>query len=169
VVTADRMPLLEAGALAATEAESAAPWTAEPPVAITPSTSTPSDTLAVHTADTTAPWFADRIRSLDSSIVNLEFSGEVWFWKGPAPWHFVTVPEQQSAEIEAVSALVTYGWGVIPVTARIGATSWQTSLFPKDGQYLVPVKTQVRKAEAIELGDLVTVSLIVELSRPPHS
>jgi hypothetical protein len=101
--------------------------------------------------------------------VNLEFSGEVWFWKGPAPWHFVTVPEQQSAEIEAVSALVTYGWGVIPVTARIGATSWQTSLFPKDGQYLVPVKTQVRKAEAIELGDLVTVSLIVELSRPPHS
>jgi hypothetical protein len=56
---------------------------------------------------------------------------------------------------------VTYGWGVIPVTAQIGDTSWQTSLFPKDGRYLVPVKAQVRKAEALELGDVVTVNLIV--------
>lgn len=93
--------------------------------------------------------------------VNLEFSGEIWFWKGPAPWHFVTVPDEESAEIAAVAAYVTYGWGVIPVTAQIGDTSWQTSLFPKGEQYLVPVKTQVRKAEAIELGDLVTVSLTI--------
>jgi Domain of unknown function (DUF1905) len=93
--------------------------------------------------------------------MNLEFSGEMWFWKGPAPWHFVTVPEEESGEISAVSTFVTYGWGVIPVKAQIGNTLWQTSLFPKDGQYLVPVKTQVRKAEAIELGDLVSVSLIV--------
>jgi Domain of unknown function (DUF1905) len=93
--------------------------------------------------------------------MDLEFSGEVWFWKGPAPWHFVTVPDDESGEIAAVSAYLTYGWGVIPVTAQIGATSWQTSLFPKEGQYLVPVKTQVRQAEAIGLGDVVTVSLIV--------
>jgi hypothetical protein len=93
--------------------------------------------------------------------VILEFRGEVWFWKGPAPWHFVTVPDDASAEIAAVSAYLTYGWGVVPVTAQIGDTSWQTSLFPKDGQYLVPVKTQVRKAEVIELGDVVTVSLVV--------
>jgi hypothetical protein len=93
--------------------------------------------------------------------MNLEFSGEVWFWKGPAPWHFVTVPDEESEEIAAVSAFVTYGWGVIPVEAQIGTTSWQTSLFPKDGQYLVPVKTQIRKAEEIELGDLVTVRLRV--------
>jgi uncharacterized protein DUF1905 len=93
--------------------------------------------------------------------VDLEFSGEVWFWKGPAPWHFVTVPDPESGEIEAVSAYVTYGWGVIPVTAQIGDTTWQTSLFPKDGGYVVPVKTHVRKAEAIELGDVVTVSLTV--------
>jgi hypothetical protein len=93
--------------------------------------------------------------------MNLEFSGELVFWKGPSPWHFITVPDEESGEIEAVAQLVTYGWGVIPVTARIGTTSWQTSLFPKDGLYQVPVKAWVRKAESIELGDRVTVALVV--------
>jgi hypothetical protein len=94
--------------------------------------------------------------------MNLEFSGEVWFWRGPAPWYFVTVPEQESDELKATSALVTYGWGMIPVTARIGGTGWKTSLFPKEGRYLVPVKTWVRKAEGLEVGDAVTVRLAVD-------
>ena len=44
---------------------------------------------------------------------------------------------------------VSYGWGVIPVTVRIGATTWTTSLFPKGGGYLVPLKDRVRAAEGI--------------------
>jgi len=96
--------------------------------------------------------------------VDLQFSGELWFWKGPAPWHFVTVPDPESAEIEAASALVTYGWGMIPVDARIGGTRWATSLWPKDGQYVVPVKAWVRKAEQLELGDVVTVALTLDLA-----
>ena len=92
-------------------------------------------------------------------LVELEFAGEVWFWKGPAPWYFVTVPDGGSAEIEALAPSLTYGWGVIPVTARIGGTSWQTSLFPKDGAYLVPLKAKVRAAEGVALGDVVTVRL----------
>jgi hypothetical protein len=95
--------------------------------------------------------------------MQLEFPGELWFWKGPAPWHFVRVPEQESAELEAASAMVTYGWGMIPVEATIGATRWPTSLWPKDGLYLVPVKAGVRKAERLELGDTVTVRLSVDL------
>jgi len=95
--------------------------------------------------------------------VDLEFRGELWFWKGPAPWHFVTVPEPQSAELEAASAMVTYGWGMIPVDATIGRTRWTTSLWPKDGQYVVPVKAWVRKAEQLELGDVVAVRLAVGL------
>jgi hypothetical protein len=91
--------------------------------------------------------------------MNLEFSGELWFWKGPAPWHFVTVGQPQCHELEAASAIVSYGWGMIPVTARIGRTSWTTSLWPKDGRYIVPVKAWVRKAEGLELGDIVTVRL----------
>jgi hypothetical protein len=93
--------------------------------------------------------------------MDLEFTGEMWWWKGPAPWHFVTVPEPECMELEAASALVTYGWGMIPVTARIGGTSWKTSLFPKDGRYIVPVKARVRHAEGLEVGDTVTVRLAV--------
>jgi Domain of unknown function (DUF1905) len=95
--------------------------------------------------------------------MNLEFSGEIWFWRGPAPWHFITVPEAQCAELESASPLVTYGWGMIPVTARIGATGWTTSLFPKDSRYIVPVKTAVRKAEGLDVGDMVTIRLAVDV------
>jgi hypothetical protein len=93
--------------------------------------------------------------------MDLEFTGELWFWKGPAPWHFVTVPDAQCGELEAASSMVSYGWGMIPVTAQIGETRWTTSLFPKDGAYIVPVKAWVRKAEDLDVGDLVTVSLKV--------
>ena len=92
-------------------------------------------------------------------MVDLEFSGEIIHWRGPAPFHFVMVPDEQSAAIEAVSSMVTYGWGAIPVHARIGQTEFTTSLFPKGDLYLVPIKAAVRRAEALMLGDQVTVRL----------
>ena len=95
--------------------------------------------------------------------MDLEFSGEVWSWRGPAPYHFVTVPEEDSAELEEMAAAVTYGWGMIPVAARIGETRWTTSLFPKDGGYVVPLKDLVRKAEGIDVGDHVTLRLSVDV------
>ena len=95
--------------------------------------------------------------------MNLEFSGTVWFWKGPAPWHFVTVPEDECGELEDASAFVTYGWGMIPVSAQLGDTEWKTSLFPKDGRYIVPLKTWVREAEGIEVGDVVSVRLALDV------
>ena len=93
--------------------------------------------------------------------MNIEFSGKIWFWKGPAPWFFVTVPPEQSRDLRAISSLVTYGWGVIPVTVRIGKSEWKTSLFPKDDLYLVPIKASVRKAENLDEGDTVTIRLEV--------
>jgi len=51
---------------------------------------------------------------------------------------------------------------MIPVTAQIGETGWTTSLFPKDGRYIVPLKTVVRKAEGIDVGDTVTIRLAVD-------
>jgi hypothetical protein len=93
--------------------------------------------------------------------MNLEFSGEIWFWRGPAPWCFITVPVEECRELEAASALVSYGWGMIPVTAKIGATEWKTSLFPKDGGYIVPVKAAVRQAERLAVGDIAMVRLTV--------
>jgi hypothetical protein len=50
---------------------------------------------------------------------------------------------------------------MIPVTARIGGTRWTTSLFPKDGGYVVPIKDAVRAAEGLEVDDVVTVTLVV--------
>lgn len=91
--------------------------------------------------------------------MRIEFSGAIWYWRGPAPFTFVTVPEDESRDLKAVSAAVTYGWGMIPVTASIGATTWRTALFPKDGCYVLPVKAAVRKAEALDVGDVVTARL----------
>ena len=95
--------------------------------------------------------------------MNIEFNGKIWFWSGPAPWFFVTVPAAQSLELRDISGIVTYGWGMIPVSARIGQTEWTTSLFPKDDQYILPIKASVRKAESIDEGDSVTVQLEVRL------
>lgn len=93
--------------------------------------------------------------------MNIEFSGAIWYWRGPAPWYFVTVPAKQADDLNAIVGSVTYGWGMIPATIRIGATVWQTSLFPKDGRYLVPIKASVRKTEKLGEGDTVTVRLEV--------
>jgi hypothetical protein len=95
--------------------------------------------------------------------MELEFTGEMWFWRGPAPFHFVTVPEPESGALADASSLVSYGWGMIPVTAQIRDTTWTTSLYPKDGRYIVPVKTWVRKAEEIDVGDTVTVRLSIDV------
>jgi hypothetical protein len=95
--------------------------------------------------------------------VELEFSGEIWHWRGPSPYHFVTVPDEDSAHLEDMASSVTYGWGMIPVSAQVGETTFTTSLYPKDGGYVVPLKDAVRRAEALELGDTVTIRLHVDL------
>jgi hypothetical protein len=93
--------------------------------------------------------------------MNIEFNGKIWFWKGPAPWYFVTVPAKQCRDLKVISGAVTYGWGMIPANVRIGKTEWKTSLWPKDDHYIVPIKTSVRKAENLEEGDTVTIRLEV--------
>jgi len=93
--------------------------------------------------------------------MQIEFNGVIWYWHGPSPFYFVTVPAEQSEALKVISGLVTYGWGMIPVSARIGNTQWKTSLFAKDGRYIVPIKASVRKAENLDQGDEVTVWLEV--------
>ena len=95
--------------------------------------------------------------------MDLEFAGPIWYWKGPAPHHFVTVPDEESALIDEVAHIVTYGWGCIPVSGEIGDTAFTTSLFPKDGGYIVPVKVAVRRAEGVGEGDEVAVRLRIDV------
>ncbi|MCT9080133.1 DUF1905 domain-containing protein [Streptomyces fulvoviolaceus] len=95
--------------------------------------------------------------------MRLAFTGRVIEWRGPAPYYFVPVPDAESDDIREVAAMATYGWGVIPVEARIGETSFETSLFPKDGGYLLPLKNAVRKPQGIAAGDDVSVRMTVRL------
>jgi hypothetical protein len=95
--------------------------------------------------------------------LQLVFSGPVWEWRGPAPHHFVTVPEAEAGMLEAVSEMVTYGWGMIPVSVRMGGAEWTTSLWPKDGGYIVPLKAAVRKSEGVEVGDVVDLRVDVDV------
>ena len=73
------------------------------------------------------------------------------------------VPEEQSGALRAISSQVTYGWGVIPVQARIGETEWKTSLFPKAGRYLVPIRVSVQRSEHLGVGDTVTIRLEISM------
>jgi hypothetical protein len=91
----------------------------------------------------------------------VRFTDEIWYWRGPAPFYFVTVPDEFCRDIDAIAREVTYGWGMIPVRVRLGASSWQTSLWPKDGRYIVPIKTAVRRAERVDEGTTVTLDLDV--------
>ncbi|MBW8706588.1 hypothetical protein MBT84_43890 [Streptomyces sp. MBT84] len=98
-----------------------------------------------------------------TALMELVFAGPVIEWRGPSPYYFVTVPAEESADIREVAAMATYGWGVIPVEARIGGTAFTTSLFPKDGGYLLPLKNAVRKPQGLSAGDDVTVAMTVRL------
>ena len=93
--------------------------------------------------------------------MRLEFEAEVFQWRGPSPYYFVAVPEPMCDDLRVAAHDVSYGWGVVPVTVQIGATSWTTSLFPKDGGYLVPLKDRVREAEDIAQDDVVELVLTI--------
>lgn len=93
----------------------------------------------------------------------LTFTAKIWYWRGPSPYYFVTVPPEQSASLRAIMREVTYGWGMIPIRAKVGHTEWTTSMFPKDGGYIVPLKDKIRKAEALSEGNEIEIEIEVNL------
>jgi hypothetical protein len=80
--------------------------------------------------------------------IEFKFLSEVWIYPGKAAWYFVTLPEDIAAEIKFFTGK-KIGFGTIRVFARIGNTSWKTSIFPdsKSNSYLLPIKADVRKKE----------------------
>jgi hypothetical protein len=89
--------------------------------------------------------------------MNFEFSGQVWEWRGPAPVYFVSVPSAQADEIRAAVQVLSYGWGMIPVVATIGGLEFKTSLFAKNGTYVLPLKNAVRLPLELQVDELVDV------------
>ncbi len=100
-----------------------------------------------------------------------EFTGPVWLWRGKAKdgtptqtaWHFLTIDGEVADAIRAAAPGRSAAWGSVYVNAVIGATRWQTSVFPsKDvGGYMLPIKASVRKAEGLGEGSVVTVQLVL--------
>jgi hypothetical protein len=90
-----------------------------------------------------------------------EFRAPLWRWQGESPWHFVTLPEEQSDEIDERTRDVQRGFGSIRVEVTVGTTVWATSLFPSTshGAYLLPVKKAVRVAEGLTADKPVDVRL----------
>ena len=105
------------------------------------------------------PFRPQTVPVTDPTSFRLEFTGEIWYWRGPSPFHFVWVPEDGCARLREIANDVTYGWGMIPVHVRVGETGFDTSLFPKDGRYLVPLRDVVRRAERLEIGATVPIEL----------
>ncbi|GAA4519547.1 hypothetical protein GCM10023160_03490 [Brachybacterium paraconglomeratum] len=95
--------------------------------------------------------------------MDLTFTATTVEWRGPAPFVFAAIPDDEADAIAAIARSATYGWGCIPVSARIGKTDFTTSLFPRDGGYLVPVKVAVQRAEQVGVGDLVEVALHIDV------
>ena len=92
--------------------------------------------------------------------VDFEFEGPVIEWRGPAPFYFVLVPEEESADIKFAAKGLEY-WGQVPVVVQIQGIEFGTALFPKDGRYLLPLKDAVRRAAGIEVDEVVAVELNV--------
>ena len=101
---------------------------------------------------------------------SVDVTATLWIWaslEAAASWHFVTIEGEAADAIRATALMQRLeggqrrGWGSIRVSATIGDTNWQTSVFPsrENGGYLLPVKATVRKAESLAAGDEVTVHL----------
>ena len=91
--------------------------------------------------------------------MELSFTGEVIEWRGPAPFYFVAIPESFGAEIKLYANQLSYGWGVIPVIGKLQGREFNTSLIPRGGVYLLPLKNAVRLPAGLSAGDLAEIEL----------
>ncbi len=98
-------------------------------------------------------------------LAELSFAAELIHWRGPSPYHFVAIPEEQVGEVRYAARIASYGWGVVPVDATVRGVDFTTSLFPRDGGYLLPIKDAVRKGAGLVLGETVQVVMRVRAKR----
>ena len=89
------------------------------------------------------------------------FTTDVIEWRGPAPFLFAPMPPDESDLLFELLGQLSYGWGCIPATVTIGDTTFTTSLMPRQGRFLVPIKVVVQRAEAVGLDSRVDVTVQV--------
>ena len=91
--------------------------------------------------------------------MDFAFTATIIEWRGPSPYFYARLPAAEAGAVREMSKLVSYGWGAVPVTATIASVTFTTSLFPKDGTYLLPIKAAVRKRAGVTVGDLVAIEM----------
>ena len=106
------------------------------------------------------------MRSDEDAVARFRFDAEIIHWRGPSPYFFAPAPADQVEALRQAARLATYGWGVVPVEAAIGGVTFRTSLFPKDGTYLVPIKDAVRRKTNLTAGDTISVELTIRPTQP---
>ncbi len=100
--------------------------------------------------------------SRGEAAIQISFETRVIYRRGPSPFFFAPIPAQHAEELRQVAKAVTYGWGMVPVAARISDVAFTTSLFPKDETYLLPLKAAVRRKANITAEDLIEVEMTVQ-------
>lgn len=99
---------------------------------------------------------------MSAPLIDIRFDGSVIEWRGPAPYFFVTIPDEQVGEIRWAAREASYGWGCVPVEAELRGERFGTSLIPRDGGYLMPLKNAVRFPAGLVTGDRVSVRMQVK-------
>lgn len=95
--------------------------------------------------------------------IKYQFTAQPWQHQGPGGWYFVTLPLEMSAEIRTHLKEFEEGWGRLKAIAQINATGWETAIWfdTKAQSYLLPLKADVRKKEAIAIGKTIEVTIWV--------
>jgi hypothetical protein len=101
----------------------------------------------------------------DDAVTRFSFEATVIYWRGPAPFFYAPVPAAEAEAVRELAKVVSYGWGCVPVEAEVGGARFTTSLFPKDGGYLLPLKAAVRRKTEITAGDAVAVEMTIQAAR----
>ncbi len=96
------------------------------------------------------------------SAVTFTFTGTTIEWRGPAPFVFLPVPDAISAELVSLGSSVSYGWGCIRAVCECGDVRWETSLMPRKGIYLVPIKVAVQRQCKIDVDVEMTVTISIQ-------
>lgn len=96
------------------------------------------------------------------------FAATLVEWRGPAPFVFAPIPDGLTGEIHFAARTASYGWGCVPVEARVGDIDFTTSLFPRDAGYMLPVKLAVRRRAGVAPGDEVDARIRIVPRQPAH-
>ena len=92
-------------------------------------------------------------------LKHISFTGTAQQFPGSGGWVYVAVPKKFTKELKQRRR----AWGMYPITAHVGTTSWKTKLMmKKGGDFFVALKATIRNREKIAIGDRITVAFRLE-------